>query len=68
MQQRSPGNVGWLDWTPPGGGAAEIVCSIIQTADNPAIVLPSWQYVDGDGQHEQLPASKPQSGRTTGRS
>jgi len=40
----SSGNVGWLDWTPKGGGAGEVVCSIL-TADNPAIDLPSWQYV-----------------------
>ena len=44
----SPGNVGWLDWDPPAGGAAEIVCSIIN-ADNPAVVLPSWQYVAATG-------------------
>ena len=44
----SPGNVGWLDWTPPGGGAGEIVCSIL-TADNPAIDLPSWQNVPATG-------------------
>jgi Putative Flp pilus-assembly TadE/G-like len=40
----SSGNVGWLDWTPKSGGAGEVVCSVL-TADNPAIDLPSWQYV-----------------------
>lgn len=44
----SPGNVGWLDWTPPGDGAGEIVCSILHP-DNPAIVLPSWQNVPSTG-------------------
>ena len=44
----SPGNVGWLDWTPPGGGANEVVCSIVNP-DNPLITLPSWQYVDATG-------------------
>ena len=44
----SPGNVGWLDWDPPGGGASELVCSIVNP-DNPAINLPSWQYVDSTG-------------------
>jgi hypothetical protein len=44
----SPGNVGWLDWDGPMGGANETVCSIL-TADNPAIDLPSWQYVSGAG-------------------
>lgn len=44
----SPGNVGWLDWDPPAGGTSELVCSIL-TADNPAIDLPSWQYVAATG-------------------
>jgi hypothetical protein len=44
----SPGNVGYLDWDPPTGGAGEVVCSI-ETADNPAIDLPSWQYVTATG-------------------
>lgn len=44
----SSGNVGWLDWTPKSGGAGEVVCSIL-TADNPAIDLPSWQYVTAAG-------------------
>jgi hypothetical protein len=43
-----PGNVGYLDWDPPSGGTGEVVCSII-TADNPAIDLPSWQYVTATG-------------------
>lgn len=44
----SPGNVGWLDWTPPSGGASELDCSIINS-NNPAIILPSWQYVAETG-------------------
>lgn len=44
----SPGNVGWLDWDPPAGGVNEVVCSIL-AADNPAIDLPSWQYVAAAG-------------------
>jgi len=46
--QASPGNVGYLDWDPPAGGVGEVVCSIL-TADNPAIDLPSWQYVTATG-------------------
>jgi hypothetical protein len=46
--QSSPGNVGYLDWAPPRGGTSELVCSIL-TADNPAIDLPSWQYVTATG-------------------
>jgi hypothetical protein len=44
----NPGNVGWLDWSPPSGGAAELVCSIINT-DNPAITLPTWLSVPSTG-------------------
>jgi hypothetical protein len=44
----APGNVGWIDWTPPSGGTGEVVCSIL-TANNPAINLPSWQYVTAAG-------------------
>ncbi|MBI2782077.1 MAG: Tad domain-containing protein [Chloroflexi bacterium] len=46
--KNSPGNVGWLDWTPPGGGAKELVCSIVNP-DNPLITLPSWQWVPATG-------------------
>lgn len=46
--QNGPGNVGWLDWTPPGGGTPELIDSIL-TPDNPAINLPSWQYVTSTG-------------------
>jgi len=46
--RNNPGNVGWLDWDPPGGGASELMCSIVNP-DNPAITLPSWQYVAATG-------------------
>lgn len=44
----SSGNVGYIDWDPVSGGAGDVVCSI-QTPDNPAIVLPSWQFVASTG-------------------
>ena len=44
----SPGNIGWLDWTPPGGGTSDIINEIV-TPNNPAIPLPSWQYVTSTG-------------------
>lgn len=44
----NPGNVGWLDWTPPGGGASELVCSIVNT-NNPSITLPAWLNVPSTG-------------------
>ena len=43
-----PGNVGWLDWTPPGGGTSELINSIT-TPNNPNINLPSWQFVTATG-------------------
>jgi Putative Tad-like Flp pilus-assembly len=43
-----PGNVGWLDWTPPSGGSSELIQSILHP-NNPAINLPSWQYVTETG-------------------
>jgi hypothetical protein len=44
----SPGNVGWLDWTPPSGGTSELVDQIDHPT-NPAVSLPSWQYVTSTG-------------------
>lgn len=46
--KNGPGNVGWLDWTPPGGGTSELIQSI-DHPDNPAINLPSWQYITSTG-------------------
>lgn len=43
-----PGNVGWLDWDPPYGGASEIGNSI-RTPDNPPITTPKWYYVNETG-------------------
>lgn len=39
-----PGNVGWLDWTPPGGGCSETAASI-ENPDNPPLRIPDWHYV-----------------------
>ena len=46
--QNGPGNVGWLDWTPTAGGTSELINSI-RVSDNPAIALPSWQYITATG-------------------
>lgn len=62
--RNAPGNVGWLDWDPPYGGSVEITCSILN-ADNPAIKLPSWQYVaatgntNGGGECEDIENGQP---------
>jgi hypothetical protein len=50
----NPGNVGWLDWTPKAGGAKELEEEILHP-NNPAIDLPSWNYVTQTGN----PNSKP---------
>ena len=44
----APGNVGWLDWFPPAGGASELGCSI-ENPNNPPFDLPSWQHVNQTG-------------------
>ena len=46
--KNNPGNVGWLDWTPPAGGTSELINSILQP-NNPAMTMPSWQYVTATG-------------------
>ena len=43
-----PGNVGYVDWTPKGGGTSELIGSITDP-DNPAVPLPSWQFISGTG-------------------
>jgi hypothetical protein len=54
----SPGNVGWLDWTPTaagyppcessGTGTNELACSI-DNPNNPPISTPRWYYVTNTG-------------------
>ncbi len=43
-----PGNVGWLDWTPPGGGASELEASVLNP-NNPEITVPNWFFVSETG-------------------
>ena len=53
--KNGPGNVGWLDWTPPGGGSSELADAIIPPPYNDPIDLPSWQYVDQTGNINSKP-------------
>lgn len=46
--QNSPGNVGWLDWTPTAGGTSELEDAITNPS-NPAIEWPGWFYVTSTG-------------------
>jgi len=43
-----PGNVGWLDWTPPGGGTSEMITQI-EDADHESLWIPDWYYVAQTG-------------------
>ena len=44
----NPGSVGWLDWTPPAGGASEIT-DVILNPPPVSVPLRSWQYVTQTG-------------------
>jgi hypothetical protein len=43
-----PGNVGWLDWTPPGGGTSELEDAILHP-NNPELSIPGWYFVAQTG-------------------
>jgi hypothetical protein len=43
-----PGNVGWLDWTPPSGGVSDLTASVL-SPDNPEITVPDWFFVAQTG-------------------
>jgi len=43
-----PGNVGWIDWDAPNGGASEIAAEI-RTPGNPPISTPRWYEVTETG-------------------
>jgi hypothetical protein len=46
--QNGPGNVGWLDWTPTGGGTQELEQSI-RYPDNDQMTIEDWFYVTSTG-------------------
>ena len=43
-----PGNVGWLDWTPPGGGTSELRDAILNPS-NPDMAIPGWYFISESG-------------------
>jgi hypothetical protein len=47
--KNAPGNRGWLDWTPPGGGASELGGNIADTSNAPSIRTPHWYYYPQTG-------------------
>jgi len=44
----SPGNVGWIDWSPTAGGASELA-DAVTSPSNPQITTPKWYYVTATG-------------------
>ncbi len=46
--QNGPGNVGWLDWTPPAGGTSELE-EAIRNPNNPEIKVEGWYFVSQTG-------------------
>ncbi len=46
--KNSPGNVGWIDWTPTAGGTSELINSIL-TPSNPDLEWPGWYYMTATG-------------------
>lgn len=46
--RNGPGNVGWLDWTPTGGGTSELEQSI-RFPDNDTMTIPDWFYITATG-------------------
>lgn len=43
-----PGNVGWIDWDPPAGGASEVGDSI-RTPNSPPIRTKQWYFITEQG-------------------
>jgi hypothetical protein len=43
-----PGNVGWIDWTPPAGGASELAGQITNP-NGPSIHVNHWYYITQTG-------------------
>jgi hypothetical protein len=46
--KNGPGNVGWIDWVPPAGGAGELA-DAIRNSTNPPITTPKWYHIAGTG-------------------
>jgi len=44
-----PGNVGWIDWDPTGGGTSELIDVISDPEVAPYVPVPSWQWTTETG-------------------
>ncbi len=45
--KNGPGNVGWIDWTPPAGGTSELEQEILES--DGSVEIPSWSLVPETG-------------------
>jgi Flp pilus assembly protein TadG len=43
-----PGNIGWIDWTPPAGGASELAAEILNP-NGPAVHVNHWYFITQTG-------------------
>jgi hypothetical protein len=46
--KNGPGNVGWIDWSPTGGGIEELEDAILNPS-NPSMEWPGWYYITSTG-------------------
>lgn len=49
----NPGSVGWIDWSPPGGGDSELAAEICDPGQ--VVNLPDWYYVTSTGNTNSNP-------------
>src|SRR3954453_14984771 len=59
-----PGNVGWLDWSPKGGGTSELIDQV-QHPTNPGGPHHTWQRHNPPPATRTRPGWRPRSARTT---
>jgi Putative Flp pilus-assembly TadE/G-like len=51
--KNGPGNVGWIDWTPPAGGSNELKNEILNPTGS--VTVPSWNFVTETGNTNSKP-------------
>jgi hypothetical protein len=51
--KNGPGNVGWIDWTPPAGGSSELRDEILNPTGS--VTVPSWNFVTQTGNTNSKP-------------
>ena len=51
--QNGPGNIGWIDWDPPGGGVPDVAADILG-GSSPPITTPKWYYATETGRNTAL--------------